>query len=152
MLRTFYDVNSTPAPTFYKVDTAAKTGMGVVTDDANNTVGFPTTENGTDVWILDKERIPTGVNTARGEMSDYDEDFVNIAADELVKLRRYALGLGEFGTDQYVDGTYAPGTRVAVGTDGKWKTATVPSLYTAVGIYNDNGHNLLQIKVNNTAV
>jgi hypothetical protein len=146
MLRTFIDVNSTPALTTHKSTMVAVTGMGVVVDDANRTVSFPTAQAGSGISLLDKERIPTGINTARGEMSDYDEDFVTIAVDEFVKLRNYVPSLGQFGTDQFVAGTYAAGDRVAVGTDGKWLRATVPSLFQFVQMYNDNGHSLMWIK------
>ena len=147
MLRTFTDVNSTPAPAYYKASVAMTTGMGVVTDEASLTVGFPASEAGSGISLVDKERIPTGINTARGELSDYDDNFVNVVADEFVKLRNYVAGLSGFGTDQFDATGLAVNDRVAVGTDGKWKKATVPSIYIYVGPYNDNGHNLIQIKV-----
>lgn len=146
MLRVFQNVISNPANTMYAADVAMKTGMGVVRDTAEMTVAFPKAEAGHGISFVDKERIPVGRNAGRNDMSDYDEEFINVAKDEMVKLFNGVAMLTVFGTDQFAAGI-ADGDRVAVGTDGVWKKATVPSIYIGDKKYDDAGHELLQISV-----
>ena len=147
MLRTFQTVISTPANTMYSADAAMKTGMGVVVDPSTMTAGFPAAEMGAGVYLVDKERIPVGVNAGRSDMSDYDPEFINVAAGEMINLFHYPAGTGVFGTDQFDDAGLADGDRVAVGVDGLWRLAGVPSIYIFDKKYDDNGHELLQIRV-----
>ena len=89
-------------------------------------------------------------------MSDYDDDFVNIKANEFVTLDKFAPG-ERFATDQYdetsiIDST-AIGTRISF-KSGKAQCATattVLSPYVFKGFYNDNGHALVIIEVSDTA-
>jgi len=135
----------------YSADAEMKTGMGVVRDVETMTAGLPTAEAGVGVSLVDKERIPTGRDAGRNDLSDYHDEFVNVAAGEMVNLYNFVNMLSVFGTDQYNDAGLQSGDRVAVGTDGKWKKATVASLYVFDKKYDDAGHELLQISVADTA-
>lgn len=156
MLRDFI-INGAKAPdAMHKAKTAMVTGMAVVKKDsatdkfAEMVDGTETADN---IYFVDKERIPKGVNAARTDMSDYDEDFVNIEANEPVTLDKFYAG-ERFGTDQY-DDTITEAlpidTRIAF-KDGKATKATsVSSIYLFKGIYKDNDHKLAQIEVSDTA-
>ena len=86
-------------------------------------------------------------------MSDYDNDFVKIKANEPVSLNKYHAG-EKFGTDQYdktITSDLALNTRVAW-KNGLVTKATIASPYVFKGFHNDNGHLLAQIEVSDTAV
>lgn len=133
----------------YTVTTAAATGMGVViTDEDEKTVGLPEAETAVDVFVLQKARVPEGLNCARTDFSDYDPDFNTFAADEQVVLYKYDIG-ERFAVDAFAAALTDSdkGKKVAVGTDGKWAVATGASKYVFYGMMNDNGHMLAKIKV-----
>lgn len=130
------------------------TGMGVVkTEDM--TVNFPTSETANNIYVATKERIPTGLNTAKTDMSDYDEDFVNIKAGEFLGLERYTDG-EKFATDQFKAADFGEdavkGFAVSVGTDGLWMKASIESKYVYDDIHMDNGHKLVVIRVESDAI
>lgn len=154
MLRDFR-INGAKAPdAMHKAKVEMVTGMAVVREDSatDKFVNVTATETVADILFVDKERVPTGVNAARGDMSDYDPDFVNIKANEMVTIDKYAVD-EKFGTDQFVDTDFTAttdiGTRVSF-KDGKAMKATVASPYVFKGLYNDNGHTLIQIEVSDT--
>lgn len=152
MLRDFQSKNGKNVPANYKAKVAMKTGMGVVLDRTNKEVDFPTAATASEIYVVNKARIPTGVNCARADMSDYDDNFVKVAADELVKLETYT-NPESFGTD--AKGTTATkGKVLVVGTDGLWADAasTVASKYLYADDYVDNGHTLMKIDVLETAI
>lgn len=136
----------------FTIGSAAATGMGVVVDSqANKTVKLPAAETATDVFVLQKARIPTGINCAKEYFSDYDTEFNTFASGDHVVLNKYYVG-EYFATDAYASGLLATdaGKKLSVGTDGKWKVATastVTSKYVFCGFINDNGHQLAEIKV-----
>ena len=153
MLRDFI-INGAKAPdAMHKAKAAMRTGMAVVKEDTatDKYVKITTAETVGDLYFVNKERVPSGINAARGDMSDYDEDFVLVAADEFVKIDKYAPG-EVFGTDQYTlaDNT-ALDKRVSF-KDGKAQVATVASPYIFKGFVNDNGHTLAKIEVSDVAV
>ena len=156
MIRDMQKNGAQPKNTMYKAGADMQTGMGVVIKDTS-TVGFATAETASGVYVVTKERVPSGTNAAKQDMSDYDEDFVNIETGEFVGLERYTDG-EKFATDQFVAGDFADGTAggfvCSVGTDGKWKKATkstVASKYVFEGFHSDNGHKLIVIRVEDTA-
>lgn len=156
MLRDFR-INGAKAPdAMHKAKTAMITGMAVVKEDTvtDKFVKVTETETVADILFVDKERIPTGVNTARGDISDYDPDFVNIKANEVVTIDKYAVD-EKFGTDQFLEADFtaetAIDTRVSF-KDGKAIKATIDSPYVFKGLYNDNGHTLIQIELSDTAI
>mgnify|MGYP000934301539 CR=1 FL=1 len=133
----------------YKADVAMKAGMAVVKDFVNKTADMPAAATADGFFLVTKERVPTGLNCAKGDMSDYDVDFNDIAAGEPVKL--IPLMIGErYATDQYVATGLAVGNALMVGVDGKFAKATatsVPSRYIYGGTYDDAGHTLAIIEV-----
>ena len=154
MIRDIRRNGAQPKDTMHKAEVAMVTGMGVVIKDTT-TVKLPEEEIVANIYVVTKERIPTGINAARREMSDYDEDFVNIAKNEFVGLERYTDG-ENFATDQYKADDFASvvpdGTAVSVGADGKWQKSTKPSKYVFERNFNDNGHKLILVRVEADAV
>lgn len=140
------------AETIYKAAADMTTGMGVVKMD-DGTFAFPAAATCANIFWLDKERIPTGINAARVDMSDYDVDFVTVKKDEFGKLMQYGPG-ERFATDAYATAlTEADaGKTVAVGTDGKVAVATAASIYKFKGFYDDAGHILADLEVLDTPV
>ena len=158
MLRDFI-INGAKAPdAMHKAKVAMVTGMAVVKEDSatNKYANITSAETVADIYIVDKERVPSGANAARCDMSDYDPDFVNIAANEMVSLDKYAPG-EKFGTDQYSTTDFTAETALGVRVsfkDGKAVKAThttVSSPYVFKGFVDDNGHKLIQIEVSDTA-
>lgn len=96
-------------------------GMGVVKDFTTGNVKFPTTATSKDVFFVNKEAVPTGTDTIRGVLHDYDSIFMNIKEGEFVNLPKPVIGK-RYWTDQFTTGV-AVGDYVVVGTDGKFKTA-----------------------------
>lgn len=149
MIRDMRRNGAQPKDTMRKAAVDMVTGMGVV-KTADMTVSLPDAETATNIYVATKERIPTGINSARKDMSDYDPDFVNIKAGEPMGLERYTDG-EKFATDQFIADDFGDdatkGFGVSVGTDGFWMKATVESKYVYDGIYIDNGHKLVMIRV-----
>ena len=132
MIRDMRRNGAQPKDTMHKAGVEMITGMGVVIKNETEVV-LPTSETSANVYVVTKERYPSGINAARTNMSDYDDDFVKVAKGEFVGLERYTDG-EKFATDQFKandfqDGSIADlkGKPVAVGTDGKWMKATAPS-------------------------
>lgn len=152
MLRELQVTMNKPANTMYKSgEDKVITGMAVVKNEANKTFEFASSEVVNDLFFVDKERVPSGRNAALTNMSDYDEDFVSLKANEFGKLISYYTG-ERIATDQFVKTDLVDGVRVAAGADGKLKKATVASRYIFKGFYDDNGHELAIIEVSDTAV
>ena len=138
----------------YKADVAMKAGMAVVKDETTKSVDVTTEETVADIFFVDKERVPEGVDCARGDIPDYDDAFTVIKDGERLVLEKYHAG-ETFGTDQFKvddfnEGT-AIGTRVAF-VNGIAIKATKPSQYIFKGLHNDNKHTLIKIEVSDTAV
>lgn len=152
MLRELQVTQDKPANSMYKAgEETITTGMAVVKNETNKTFEFASAETASDLFFVDKERIPTGVNAAKTDMSDYDDDFVTLKENEFGKLITYYVG-ERFAIDQYVEDGLVDGVRVSVGTDGKIKKATIASRYKFGGFMDDNGHKLAIIEVSDTAV
>lgn len=154
MIRNFR-INGAKAPdAMHKAKVDMVTGMGVVMEDSTtdrfaNTVAEETVA---DIFIVDKERVPSGINCSRGDMSDYDKNFTNIEANEPVTLDKYHAG-EKFGTDQYDDTItkeLALNTRVAW-KNGLLTKATIASPYVFKGFHDDNKHSLAKVEVSDAA-
>ena len=155
MIRDIRRNGAQPKDTMHKAEVAMVTGMGVVIKDAS-TVKLPAAETASNIYVATQERVPHGVNAARTDMSDYDEDFVNIKKGDFIGLENYTDG-EKFATDQFKAEDFesvSDGMAVSVGTDGKWKkaTATVASKYVYEKDLADNGHKLIIIRVEKDAV
>ena len=139
----------------FAADADMVTGAGVVKDFTAKTAGFPAAETAADIMFVQKARIPTGVNAARTEFSDYDPDFVNVAKGEKITLYHYPAD-ATFGTDQFNVETLTKGNegkRVAWGEDGKATIASssVASVYVFKGLYEEaKGRTLAEIYVSDT--
>lgn len=157
MIRDMRRNGAQPKDTMHKAYVDMVTGMGVVIKDATS-VTLPSAETATNIYVATKERIPSGINAARQDMSDYDKDFVSIKAGEFIGLERYTDG-EKFATDQFKAEDFADeattGFAVSVGADGKWQKATastMPSKYVFDGFHNDNGHKLVMVRVEADAI
>ena len=150
MLRTIIEHDGKLVLGGFKTAGAYATGMGVTKDEATGVATIPSAETGVNLYVLDKERIPTGANAARVEMSDYDADFNTYAAGEQCKLRAFVAN-EKFAVDQYDAAKCTAGNvgkYVAVGKDGKWTIAAsgTDSEYVFLGLHNDAGHTLALIE------
>lgn len=148
MLRELQTVLNKNTPSNFKASVNMITGMGVMKDLTNNTLIFPTADTGVNIFLVNKERIPTGINTARFEMSDYDPNFVNITANEFVKVINPLNG-ERYGTDQFTGTVPTPGDYIVVDTNGKWKAAGTgaSSIFVFAGTYVDVNATLWIIEV-----
>ena len=128
----------------YTASVALVRGMAV--QKSNGEAILPAAATGEDIFFVDKEPIPTGLDTVRGDISDYDDTFEKIAAEDHVKLIKYSAG-EQIAVDQ-VTGTIADGTYAVVGTDGKLVAATAGNVAYMIsrGTYDDNGHTLTKIE------
>ena len=152
MLRELQVTKDKPANSMYKSgEEKIVTGMAVVKNETNKTFEFASAETAADLFFVDKERVPSGFNTARGDMSDYDDDFTTLKENEFGKLIAYYVG-ERFAVDQYTEDGLDVDVRVSAGTDGKLAKATVASKYVFKGFYDDNGHKLAVIEVSDTAI
>lgn len=153
MLRELQVTKDKPANSMYKAgEEKIMTGAPVVKDETTKTFKFADEETAADLFFVDKERVPSGINCARGNMSDYDEDFTILKENEFGKLVAYYVG-ERFAVDQFVKDNLVSGVRVAANTDGKLVKAGsgVVSKYVFKEFYNDNGHELALIEVSDTA-
>ena len=90
MLRELQVTKDKPANSMYKSgEEKIVTGMAVVKNESNKTFEFASAETASDLFFVDKERVPSGVNAARGDMSDYEEDFTTLKENEFGKLIAY---------------------------------------------------------------
>ena len=152
MLRELQVIKDKPAIASYKAgETTISTGMAVVKNETDKTFEFASAETAADLYFVDKERIPTGVNAARGDISDYDADFTTLVEGDFGKLINYLPG-ERFATDAYVETGIATGVRLSANTAGKIVKAatTVESKYVCGGFYTDNGHKLVIVEVSDT--
>ena len=152
MIRELQVTKDKPANSMYKSgEEKIVTGMAVVKNETNKTFEFASAETAADLFFVDKERVPSGINAARGDMSDYDEDFTTLKENEFGKLIAYYVG-ERFAVDQYVESGLEVGVRVSANPDGQLikATGTVDSKYVFKGFYDDNGHKLAIIEVSDT--
>lgn len=152
MLRELQVIIGKPAVSSYKAgEETITTGMAVVKNETDKTFEFASAETAADLYFVDKERIPTGINAARENMSDYDADFTTLVEGDFGKLINYLPG-ERFATDAYVETGIVAGVRLSANTAGKIVKAatTVASKYVCGGFYTDNGHNLVIVEVSDT--
>lgn len=152
MLRN-YIANEIVTDATYKAHAAMKTGYAVV-KDADKVTAFPSAATGDELWFVNKARVPSGVNAARSEFSDFDANFNDVAQNEMIVLTKYKPGqiFGTDGTDALAAGDV--GKVLVSGVDGKLELAanTTTSPYKYLGAYTDNGHTLAKIEVLDTPI
>lgn len=144
MLRELQTIIGKNAAATYTADVAMAQGMVVV---KSGTEAVLPTAGATDLFFVTKERIPTGLQTVKGEISDYDTVFETISANEAVILTKYFAG-ERIATNQ-ITGTPADGTYLIAGTDGKLKGQTTGTTSNLIcrGTYDDAGHTLYIVEV-----
>lgn len=118
MFRVLEDINEKNADAMHSAGSAMVMGMGAV-KGANFEATFPSTATATDVFFVTKEIIPTGLDSLKGEISDYALE--TIADGDMVVLVKPIIG-EVYWTDQ-TNGELSAGDYVVVGTDGKFKAA-----------------------------
>lgn len=153
MLRELINHGGKAAETTYTAASDMKTGMGVV-KNVDGTASFPAEATSANIFLVDKERILTGTNAARTNLSDYEDEFHTIKQGDFVKLPEYDFG-EKFATSEYASGLNDSdaGKTLHVGVDGKWAVATAASIYRFEGFYMDAGaHKLAKIAVLKDAV
>ena len=103
----------------HSAGSAMTIGMGVV-KGANFEADFPSQATATDVFFVTKEIIPTGLDTLKGEISDYALEAI-VDGEKVVLVKPI---IGEiYWTDQ-IDSGITKDNYVVVGTDGKFEKAT----------------------------
>lgn len=153
MLRELINHGGKAAEATFVAATELKTGMGVI-KNIDGTCSVPAEATSANIFLVEKARIPTGVNTGRTYLSDYEPEFVTVAKGDRVKLCEYDFG-EMFGTDQFAEGLTDgdAGKTLHVGTDGKWAVADAASIYRFRGFIMDAGrHQMAQIEVLKDAV
>lgn len=148
MLRELQTNGQKTTNAMYKADVDMVTGAAVVKNFADKTADVPGAKTVSGFYFVTKERIPTGLNCAKGDMSDYDNNFTKITKDEPVKLIIPEVG-ERYGTDQYTKTGLALGDSVMI-TDGKFVKADVASKLIYGGEYDDAGHTLAIIEITST--
>lgn len=143
-----------PARSDFKITVNAKTGQGVVISNyAAKTVDFPSAATDDDIYLVDKERIPTGINTAYTQYPDSFDEFNTVVNGDFVKLRKYPAG-SEFNTTEVANVNAmanAVGKYMLVDTNGNWdftaNSGADASKYTFTGTANAGSTVLYNIMV-----
>jgi len=149
MLRELQVTMNKPANSMYKSgEEKLTTGSAVVLDEVNKKFGFPSANTAGDLLFVDKERIPTGLNAVRTDVSDYDPDFTTVVSGEFAKVIAYYVG-ERFATDQFVETGLEVGDRLVANTSGQLIKGT-NSRYVFKGFLNDAGHKLAVVQVADT--
>lgn len=124
MFRSLQNINGKNVDAMYKAKANAVVGMGVIKDYATGEFKFASASTANDVYFLTKDMQPVGIQTVYGEVSEYE--LQNIEAGEFALLVAGEKG-EKFFTDQ-IDTGITTGSRIVVGTDGKFeKTTSVKS-------------------------
>jgi len=153
MLRELINHGGKAAEATFVAAAEMKTGMGVI-KNVDGTCSFPSEPTAANIFLVEKARIPTGINAGRVNLSDYETEFVTVAKGDRVKLCEYAFG-EVFGTDQFAEGLADgdAGKTLHVGVDGKWAVAEAASAFRFRGFIMDAGrHKMAQIEVLKDAV
>ena len=117
MFRVLEDINAKNADAMHTAGEAMTVGMGVI-KVAGKEVEFPAAATAKDIFFVTKEVCPTGLDTLKGQISDYD--FEAIADGTPVVLVKPIIG-EIYWTDQA--DTVAVGDYLLVGTDGLFEGA-----------------------------
>lgn len=125
---------------------ACKTGMAVVkTYAATGETFAPATAGDGEIYFVQKARVPVGLQAARADFSDWEDQFNNVASGELALLQVYHEG-EEFGTDQYASLTNTDAGSYVTFTAGKaGKVSSGTSDYKFIGLVTEGGHTLARI-------
>ena len=127
MLRELQTHNGKVCDAMNTASVAMVVGMGVIKDYTKNEVKFPSSATATGIYFVTKEKIPESVYASKADYSDYEDMFMNIKANEKVKLIVPMKG-ERYATDQLTPSvtvsetttTVAVGDYLNLGTDGKF--------------------------------
>ena len=144
MLRELIANSGYAANAMFTADVDMVQGMVVV--KSGTEAALPTAGAG-NLFFVTKERIPTGVLSLKGDLSDYTSDYENIKAGEFVKLEKYYVG-DIVATDQ-ITGTPTAGTYLIAAIDGTLTAQTSGTTSTMIcrGTYDDAGHTLYKVEI-----
>ena len=120
-------------------------GMAVVKDYTKNEVKFATPATDKGVYFVTKEKVQRG-NYAEMELSDYEDQFMNIKKGEFVKLVTPIKG-ERYATDQCADSGISVGNFVSAGTDGKFAKSESATRFVYRGTKKVDNHTLHVIEV-----
>lgn len=121
-------------------------GMGVVKDYATGKVGFPIAATDKGVFLVEKEKKATGIYAGAGELSDYEDIFMNIKVGEKVKLDS-PVKAERYATDQIVLDGLVMGDYLAVGTNGKFEKSETATRFVYGGAKTIDRHVLHVVEV-----
>lgn len=145
MFRVLEDINTKNADAMHTAGEVMKIGMGVV-KKSNKEVEFPTAATAENIFFVTKEIVPTGIDSLKGEISDYN--FEEISDGEMVVLVKPIIG-EVYWTNQ--SGAVEEGDYVVVDTDGKFKKAVKDNKsnlkVTSIGIKDAGIHTGITIEV-----
>ena len=144
MLRFFQIKEQRPCDATFKAAGERKPGMLLKYDYATKTVDVADSATTTNVAFVNKAPVPYGLNAARADFSDYDEQFNTIKEGEFVVLNMLD-NADVIGIDQF-DNTLVANDFVEAGTDGKVVKASGTTHFQFLGTYNDNGHTLARVR------
>lgn len=145
MLRQLQTVNAKCADALSTAGEALKVGM-LVTKDSDGEAVLLSADGSTDLFFVVKEKIPTGLNSIQGEISEYDNLFNDIADGERVVLIKPVEG-EKYATDQFVDTKLIKGYPIHANTDGKIvriNSGTTSMVYD--GAYVENDRTLAKVR------
>lgn len=147
MLRELQTIVGKNADAMCTADVAMVRGMGV--QKSGGEAVFPAAKTCSNIFFVTKETIPTGLLSIQGELSEYTDDFENIAVGEPVVLIKPMLG-ERYATDQF-GATAKPsaGDYLMVDDDGLFITAVTNDVSTFLceGNYDDAGHACIKFEV-----
>lgn len=98
-----FRINGARAPdAMHKAKVGMATGMGIVekSSTTDKSASIVSVETIAGVFVVNKERAPSGIDCVRDDMSDYGNDLVKIKANEFTLMDKYYVG-EKSGTDQY---------------------------------------------------
>lgn len=133
----------------FKSSVATVRGRLVQKNHADKTFALATSQEG--LYFLDKEQIPSGINVILNYMSDYHDNFEQVAVDEFallvapIKGERYAVS--EFVETGLAEGDYLEVEITAGADQGKLKKAAGQTQFVYGGIHNDNGRELAIVEI-----
>ena len=145
MLRDYIINSATPADATAVASAECSTGMAVTkTYSADGATFAPAGADATNIFFVQKARIPTGIKASMTDFSDWDEDFNKVAVGERVTLLSYCAG-EQFGTDQHTLTESDIGKAVTF-NDGKAVKSELATGYILVGLVHEGTHVLAHIE------
>lgn len=146
MLRELQTIVGKNADAMLTADVAMVRGMGVQKVGTEAILPIATTCD--NIFLVTKETIPTGLLSIQGELSEYTDEFEDIAVGEHVVLIKPMVG-ERYATNQFATTKPKINEYLIVGTDGMFvkATSTQVSRFLCKGDYDDAGHACIMFEV-----